>query len=72
MWYITVASQSEFLTEALPKYTKSFLRRVRGLEFENLFKESEGLFFNSVMRTEDSKEGIYAFLEKRSPNRTQA
>ncbi|MBI2818804.1 MAG: hypothetical protein HYX73_02405 [Acidobacteria bacterium] len=54
------------------KYTKSFLRRVRGLEFENLLKESEELFFNSVMRTEDSKEGIYAFLEKRSPHWTHA
>jgi len=59
-------------SRAILRHTKSFLRRASGLEFVQLLKESEELFFNSVARTEDSKEGIYAFLEKRTPRWTHA
>ncbi|MBI4480652.1 MAG: enoyl-CoA hydratase/isomerase family protein [Acidobacteria bacterium] len=59
-------------SRAILRHTKSFLRRASGLEFAQLLRESEELFFNSVARTEDSKEGIYAFLEKRSPRWTHA
>ena len=54
-------------SQAILRLTKSFLRRARGLDFEALLKESENFFFEEVVRTEDSKEGIYAFLEKRPP-----
>ena len=67
-----LVGQISIQSRAILRYTKSFLRRVSGLEFENLLKESEELFFNLVARTEDSKEGIYAFLEKRSPHWTHA
>ena len=62
----SLAGQLSTQSRAILRYTKSFLRRVSGLEFDNLLKESEELFFNSVAQTQDSKEGIYAFLEKRS------
>jgi cyclohexa-1,5-dienecarbonyl-CoA hydratase len=65
-------SQMTALSRAILRQTKSFLRRASGLPFERLLQESEALFFNSVARTADSKEGIYAFLEKRPPRWTHA
>jgi cyclohexa-1,5-dienecarbonyl-CoA hydratase len=67
-----LVAQISIQSRAILRYTKSFLKRARGLEFESLLQESENLFFDSVARTEDSKEGIYAFLEKRSPHWTHA
>ncbi|OGW96898.1 MAG: hypothetical protein A3K11_07150 [Nitrospirae bacterium RIFCSPLOWO2_12_FULL_63_8] len=54
-------------SKAILRLTKLFLRRTNGLDFEGLLKESERFFFESIVRTQDSKEGIYAFLEKRVP-----
>jgi len=68
----SLAGQLSTQSRAILRYTKSFLRRASGLEFDNLLKESEQLFFNSVAQTQDSKEGIYAFLEKRSPRWTHS
>jgi cyclohexa-1,5-dienecarbonyl-CoA hydratase len=48
--------------------TKQLLRRVQGLDFEGLLNESEDYFLEKVAQTDDGKEGIFAFLEKRSPN----
>jgi cyclohexa-1,5-dienecarbonyl-CoA hydratase len=47
--------------------TKQLLRRVSGLDFERLLDESEDFFLNKVAQTDDGKEGIFAFLEKRPP-----
>jgi cyclohexa-1,5-dienecarbonyl-CoA hydratase len=50
--------------------TKQLLRRVQGLDFERLLSESEDYFLEKVAQTDDAKEGILAFLEKRAPNWT--
>ncbi len=49
------------------RLTKNILRRVSGLDFERALDESERFFLNSIVPTEDAKEGIFAFLEKRAP-----
>jgi cyclohexa-1,5-dienecarbonyl-CoA hydratase len=50
--------------------TKQLLRRVQGLDFEALLSESEDYFLEKVAQTDDGKEGIFAFLEKRAPRWT--
>ena len=52
------------------RLTKTILRRVAGLDFEKLLSESEQFFLKTLAKTEDAKEGIYAFLEKRAPQWT--
>jgi cyclohexa-1,5-dienecarbonyl-CoA hydratase len=49
------------------RLTKTILRRVAGLEFEKALAVSEEFFLNTLAKTEDAKEGIFAFLEKRAP-----
>lgn len=49
------------------RLTKSILRRVAGLDFERALDESERFFLDTVAATEDAKEGVFAFLEKRAP-----
>ncbi|MBI2817698.1 MAG: enoyl-CoA hydratase/isomerase family protein [Acidobacteria bacterium] len=52
------------------RLTKKSLRRVSGLDFERALEESEQFFLNDVVNTEDAKEGVFAFLEKRAPRWT--
>lgn len=52
------------------RLTKQLLRKVAGLDFERALKESEELFLGALVGTEDAKEGIVAFLEKRKPQWT--
>lgn len=47
--------------------TKRLLRRVQGLDFEQLLNESEEFFLQKAAPTDDAKEGVFAFLEKRPP-----
>ena len=57
---------------AILKLTKSALRRTSTLNFEQALKDTEDFFFATVMKTNDAKEGIFAFLEKRAPQWTHA
>ncbi|MDI6708332.1 MAG: enoyl-CoA hydratase/isomerase family protein [Candidatus Thermoplasmatota archaeon] len=38
-----------------------------GLSYDNAIKKIEDLYLNKLMKTEDAKEGLRAFLEKRKP-----
>lgn len=49
------------------RLTKQLLRRVSGLDFEKALNESEEFFLKTLVKTEDAKEGVFAFLEKRAP-----
>lgn len=50
------------------RLTKRILRRVSGLDFERVLKESEEFFLHTIVPTEDAGEGVFAFLEKRAPH----
>jgi len=50
--------------------TKQLLRRIAPLDFEKTLQQSEEFFLNQVAATDDGKEGIFAFLEKRPPKWT--
>ena len=52
------------------RMTKSILRRVAGLDFERALQESEEFFLQTLAKTKDAEEGIFAFLEKRAPQWT--
>lgn len=58
------------LSGAALRLSKSLLRRVSGLDFERALRESEDFFFNTVVQTDDAKEGVFAFIEKRAPRWT--
>jgi len=49
------------------RLTKTILRRVAGLDFEKALSESEQFFLQTLAKTEDAKEGVFAFLGKRPP-----
>jgi len=49
------------------RLTKHILRRVSGLDLERALQQSEEFFLHTLAPTEDAKEGVYAFLEKRAP-----
>ncbi len=55
---------------AILRHTKNMLRRAAGLDFEKALQESENYFVQTILKTEDAKEGIFAFLEKRAPQWT--
>lgn len=67
-------STDELLRELLEqsgtalRLTKTILRRVAGLDFEKALSESEEFFLRTLAQTEDAKEGVFAFLEKRAPH----
>jgi cyclohexa-1,5-dienecarbonyl-CoA hydratase len=52
---------------ALLRLTKRALRRTSTLDFEKALQQTEEFFFETVLKTKDAKEGIFAFLEKRPP-----
>ena len=52
---------------AARRLAKQVLRRVSGFDFEAALRETEDLFLNRLVHTDDAKEGIVAFLEKRAP-----
>ena len=47
--------------------TKRALDLARGLPFEEALRQVEDLYLNELMKTEDAREGVRAFMEKRKP-----
>jgi cyclohexa-1,5-dienecarbonyl-CoA hydratase len=54
-------------SSAVLKWTKTAMRHGMGVEFERGLRDSEIIYKNGLMSTEDAKEGLLAFLEKRKP-----
>ncbi len=48
--------------------TKHALDAAMGLPFDQGLKQTEDIYLNELMRTDDAREGIRAFIEKRKPN----
>src|SRR6266404_2931487 len=48
--------------------TRRALDMARGRSFEDGLKRIEDLYLNELMKTEDSREGIQAFMDKRKPD----
>lgn len=48
--------------------TKRALDSTTGMPFSEGLRKTEDIYLNELMRTEDAKEGIKAFMEKRKPN----
>jgi enoyl-CoA hydratase/carnithine racemase len=49
------------------KLTRMAFRQSLDLDFKNGLEKVTGIYLNLLMRTEDSVEGLNAFLEKRKP-----
>ncbi len=47
--------------------TRRAMREAAGQPFEAALGRVEGIYLNELMRTDDAKEGLAAFLEKRKP-----
>ncbi len=57
---------SEQSPAVLPLARRAVLRS-GGLDFERALEETEKLYLESLMKTEDAREGVQAFLERRRP-----
>jgi cyclohexa-1,5-dienecarbonyl-CoA hydratase len=60
------------LSGAALSLTKRALLQLSGAAFEKQLREVEDFFLHQVAATSDAKEGILAFLEKRTPRWTHA
>jgi cyclohexa-1,5-dienecarbonyl-CoA hydratase len=56
------------MSAAVVKLTGRALRRRQYADFESDLSKVEQLYLGQLMKTEDAKEGIRAFLEKRPPS----
>ena len=50
------------------EYTRRALDTARGLPFAEALTRVEDLYLNDLMKTEDAREGIDAFMQKRKPS----
>jgi cyclohexa-1,5-dienecarbonyl-CoA hydratase len=55
------------LSPAVLRLTRRLLRERVGADFEHALAETEAFYLAELMKTEDAREGIQAFLEKRQP-----
>lgn len=55
------------LSGSVLRSTKKAMRAARGLPFREALARVEDLYLKELMVTEDAKEGLAAFLEKRAP-----
>ena len=55
------------LSAPVLRYTRRAVLDVVNLPFEDALKHVEEIYLNQLMSTEDTKEGLRAFLEKRKP-----
>jgi cyclohexa-1,5-dienecarbonyl-CoA hydratase len=55
------------LSGASLQFTRSALDLGRSGDFESALKETENLYLNELMKTEDATEGVRSFMEKRKP-----
>jgi cyclohexa-1,5-dienecarbonyl-CoA hydratase len=63
-----ILSKLRELSSASLSATKRALDASIGLPFDEGLKKTEDIYLNELMRTEDAKEGVKAFIEKRKPN----
>ena len=54
------------------RLTKRALRHTSKLDFDQALQEIEEFFLQTVLKTDDAKEWIFAFLEKRAPQWTHS
>lgn len=55
------------LSGASLQFTRSALDLGRSGDFESALTETENLYLNELMKTEDATEGVRSFMEKRKP-----
>ncbi len=56
------------LSGAVLRSTKKAIRKARGLPFDDALAKVERVYLDELMVTEDAREGLQAFLEKRPPH----
>lgn len=61
-------AQLRGLSPAVLKLTGRAMRRNLRQEFENDLSKIEQVYLNQLMKTEDAREGVRAFMEKRPPS----